>query len=221
MAPRPRVRSGRVVGSARSRARRSPRSTTRPAPGRPGASGDGSRPSGNSSHSRHKKPDGHNTRLTPRSGRFGVRLVRQDQPRHQGPPPSSLAVHLEVGRGDLPPPAHALRRLEALLMIPAESAGSVAAPVTGWVARIAGRPAVRSCWCGCGCEDRGESRRGSCHPPQNAPSRCSTTADWPRGQGWTFLALEAPATRPTAGRSPPRWTAKDHSPTRARRGTRQ
>ena len=41
-------------------------------------------------------------------------------------------------RGDLPPLAHAVRRLKALLMIPAESACSVVAPVTGWFARIAG-----------------------------------------------------------------------------------
>jgi hypothetical protein len=31
--------------------------------------------------------------MTPRSGRFRVRPARQNQPHHQGPPPSSLAVH--------------------------------------------------------------------------------------------------------------------------------
>jgi hypothetical protein len=36
--------------------------------------------------------------MTPRSGRFRVRPVRQDQPHHQGPPPSSLAVHCSAGR---------------------------------------------------------------------------------------------------------------------------
>jgi hypothetical protein len=38
--------------------------------------------------------------MTPRSGRFRVRPVRQDQTHHRGPPPSSLAVHrLEVANG--------------------------------------------------------------------------------------------------------------------------
>ena len=36
--------------------------------------------------------------MTPRSGRFRVRPVRQDQPHHQGPPPSSLAVQVELAR---------------------------------------------------------------------------------------------------------------------------
>jgi hypothetical protein len=33
------------------------------------------------------------SRVTPRSGRFRVTPVRQDQPHHQGPSPASLAVH--------------------------------------------------------------------------------------------------------------------------------
>src|SRR5215216_2321547 len=42
--------------------------------------------------------------MTPRSGRFRVRPVRQDHPHDQGPPPSSLAVQIPalVGHGKPP-----------------------------------------------------------------------------------------------------------------------